>query len=112
MGLVPASTTLDAVYTAMSLSAMPDPAAAVDAAYRTLRPGGRIVVLDTRPFQDRPWTLLNPVIVPFSQYTTNWFPDESILNALDTRFGSIAVTEFNGGTTFIATAQRPKTDET
>ena len=96
----------DAVYAAMTLSAMPNPPAAVDAAYRTLRPGGRIVVLDACPFQDPPWTLLNPVVVPLSEATTNWFPDESIPDALDARFGSVIMTDFNGGTIFVATARK------
>ena len=103
--------TFDAVYASMSLSATPDPASTLDAAYRMLRPGGRIVVLDARPFQDRPWTLLNPIIVPFSKYTTNWFPDESISDALNARFGPITVTGFNGGTIFIATAQKSKQED-
>jgi phosphatidylethanolamine/phosphatidyl-N-methylethanolamine N-methyltransferase len=99
--------TFDAVYASMSLSAMPDPKSTLDAAYRTLRPGGRIVVLDARPFQEFPWTLLNPVIVPLSRWTTNWFPEENILNALDSQFRTTRVTVFNGGTIFIATARRP-----
>ena len=97
----------DAVYASMTLSAMANPARALDAAYRALRPGGRIVVLDAQPFQEFPWMVLNPVIVPLSKYATNWFPEENILNALDSRFGTTRVTEFNGGTIFIATARKP-----
>jgi demethylmenaquinone methyltransferase/2-methoxy-6-polyprenyl-1,4-benzoquinol methylase len=96
----------DAVYASMSLSAMPNPAGAISAAYDVLRPGGRMVVLDARPFQDRPWTLLNSLIVPLSEYTTNWFPDEDIPAALDSNFESVTVANFNGGTIFIATARR------
>ena len=44
----------DAVYAAMSLTATPEPLAAVDAAYDALRPGGRLVVLDAQPFQHLP----------------------------------------------------------
>ena len=41
----------DAAYAAMSLSAVPDPTAAVAAVRRALVPGGRFVVLDAQPFQ-------------------------------------------------------------
>jgi demethylmenaquinone methyltransferase/2-methoxy-6-polyprenyl-1,4-benzoquinol methylase len=95
----------DAVYASMTLSAMPNPAGALDAAYRALRPGGRIVILDAQPFQERPWTLLNSVIVPLSKYATNWFPEEPIPRALDARFDSTTVTAFNAGTVFIAAAR-------
>lgn len=98
--------TFDAVYASMSLSAMPNPAAAISAAYDVLRPGGQMIVLDARPFQDRPWTLLNSLIVPLSEYTTNWFPNRDIPAALDSSFGSVTVANFNGGTIFIATARR------
>ncbi|WP_273838588.1 methyltransferase domain-containing protein [Halococcus sp. PRR34] len=98
----------DVVYAAMTLSAMPNPAGALDAAYQALRPGGRIVVLDAQPFQKLPWTLLNTVVVPLSKYTTNWFPEKNIPTALDSRFASTTVTAFNGGTIFIATARKPK----
>lgn len=97
----------DAVYAAMTLSAMPNPADAVDAAYRVLRPGGRIVVLDAQPFQELPWTLLNPVIVPLSKYATNWFPEEHIPAALNARFESTTMAALNGETIFIATARKP-----
>ena len=97
-----------AVYASMTLSAMPNPTDALHAAYRTLRPGGRIVILDAQPFQEFPWTLLNPVIVPLSKHTTNWFPEETIPTALDARFGSTTVAAFNGGTIFIAAARKPK----
>lgn len=98
----------DAVYASMTLSAMANPAGALDAAYRALRPGGRIVVLDAQPFQEFPWTLLNPVIVPLSKYATNWFPEENIPAVLDARFVSTTATSFNGGTIFIAAARKPR----
>ncbi|WP_049996960.1 class I SAM-dependent methyltransferase [Halococcus sediminicola] len=101
----------DAVYASMTLSAMANPVGALDAAYRALRPGGRIVVLDAQPFQAFPWTLLNPVIVPLSKYATNWFPEANVPEALDARFGATRVTAFNGGTIFIAAARKPEQND-
>ena len=98
----------DAVYASMSLSAMPEPDRAMEAAYRALRPGGRIVVLDARPFQEFPWTLLNPVVVPLSKWATNWFPDTDIPAQIADRFESTRIATFDGGVTFIATARKPE----
>ena len=97
----------DAVYASMSLSAMPESDRAIEAAYRALRPGGRIVVLDAQPFQAFPWTLLNPVVVPLAKWATNWFPDTDIPAGIDDRFESARIVTFDGGVTFVATARKP-----
>ncbi|MGN8217065.1 class I SAM-dependent methyltransferase [Halococcus morrhuae DSM 1307] len=96
----------DAVYASMSLSAMPEPEQAIEAAYRALRPGGRIVVLDAQPFQQFPWTLLNPVIVPLAKWATNWFPDTDVPAQIADRFASTRIATFDGGVTFIAIARK------
>jgi demethylmenaquinone methyltransferase/2-methoxy-6-polyprenyl-1,4-benzoquinol methylase len=95
----------DAAYAAMSLSAMPDPGGVVDETATRLRPGGRLVVLDARPFQDRPWTALNPVVVPVSKWLTNWVPEVDLLDCLGRSFDSVAVTSANGGSILVARAE-------
>jgi len=96
----------DAVYAAMSLSAVPDPAAAVRAAHGLLRPGGRLVVLDARPFRRWPLRALNAVVVPVSRATTNWVPEVDLPEAMRAVFGGCTTEAFNGGTVFVATARR------
>jgi len=96
----------DAAYAAMSLSAVPEPAAAVAAARRSLRPGGRLVVLAARPFRGWPWQLINPVIVPVSRLLTDWVPEIDIPAALRREFEAVEVTGFNAGTIFVARGER------
>lgn len=98
--------TFDAAYTAMSLSAMADPGAVVREAARSLRPGGRLVVLDARPFQSFPGTVLNPIVVPLAKWLTNWVPEVDIPALLRDTFATVSVTDYNGGTMFVATARK------
>lgn len=98
--------TFDAAYAAMSLSAVPDPAAAVRAAHDLLRPGGRLVVLDARPFQRWPLRALNAVVVPVSRLLTDWVPEVDLPDAMGEAFGNCEERDFNGGTVFVATARR------
>jgi demethylmenaquinone methyltransferase/2-methoxy-6-polyprenyl-1,4-benzoquinol methylase len=96
----------DAVYAAMSLSAMPDPLAAVDAAHDALRVDGRLAVLDARPFQEFPLTLLNRVLVPLFEATTNWVPDVDIVGGIGERFEDVRTDAFTDGTLFVAAGRR------
>lgn len=98
--------TFDAAYAAMSLSAVPDPAAAIAAARRSLRSGGRLVVLDARPFEGWPWRLANLVVVPISRRLTDWVPEVDLPAALRREFETVEVTGFNAGTIFVARAER------
>ena len=102
----------DAAYASMSLSAVPDPAAAIEATRTALRPGGRLVVLDARPFQRWPWRLLNGLVVPIAERATNWAPDVDIVAILRREFETVEVSTFNGGSTFVACARRadPETE--
>lgn len=100
----------DAAYAKMSLSAVPDPEAAIGATRTALRPGGRFVVLDARPFQQWPWRLLNPLVVPISEYATNWVPAVDIVDVLRDEFETVRVSSFNAGSIFVACARTADAD--
>lgn len=95
----------DAAYLAMSLSAMPDVEAVLAEADECLRDGGRLVVLDARPFQHWPWRMLNPVVVPLATRLTNWFPALDIPGALRRQFPAVSVRNWHGGSVYIAKAR-------
>jgi demethylmenaquinone methyltransferase/2-methoxy-6-polyprenyl-1,4-benzoquinol methylase len=97
--------TFDAAYAAMSVSAVPDPERAVEAVNRALRPGGRFVVLDARPFAQWPWKLANAVVVPVAEAATNWVPQVDLLSALRSEFEQVDVETFNAGSIFVAVAR-------
>jgi demethylmenaquinone methyltransferase/2-methoxy-6-polyprenyl-1,4-benzoquinol methylase len=97
----------DAAYAAMSLSAMPDPAAAVAAAGACLGPEGRIAVLDARPFQCVPLSLLNPLVEPVFGALTNWRPAIDVPAAIESTFETATVQGYHGGSIYVATGSRP-----
>lgn len=97
--------TCDAAYAAMSLSAVADPERAIEAVRATLRPGGRFVVLDAQPFQESPWTLVNPLITPLAEHTTNWVPEVDLVAALRHEFDAVDITAFNAGSIVIVRAE-------
>jgi demethylmenaquinone methyltransferase/2-methoxy-6-polyprenyl-1,4-benzoquinol methylase len=94
----------DAAHCALALTAIPDPERAVAEVDRVLRPGGRFAVFDTRPFRDRPWTALNPLVERASALATNWHPDADVLGALCDTFGTVEVETENRGTAYVAAA--------
>ncbi|WP_424016343.1 class I SAM-dependent methyltransferase (plasmid) [Halorientalis pallida] len=96
----------DAIYAAMSVSAVPEPERAIDAAKRVLRPGGRLVVLDARPFEQWPWRVANSLVVPMAEAATNWVPEVDLSSALRREFGSVDVETFNAGSIFVALARK------
>lgn len=98
----------DAVYAAMSLSAMPDPAAAVAVAAASLRPDGRLAVLDARPFQRAPLSLLNPLTNPAFEYLTDWRPAVDIPGAIDSTFETSSVDSYHFGSIYVATGVGPR----
>ncbi|MBB6644900.1 methyltransferase domain-containing protein [Halobellus sp. MBLA0160] len=98
----------DAAYAAMSLSAMPDPTAAVTAAAASLRPDGRLAVLDARPFQRAPLSLVNPVTNPVFEYLTDWRPEIDIPGAVDAAFEASSVDSYHFGSIYVATGVRPR----
>jgi demethylmenaquinone methyltransferase/2-methoxy-6-polyprenyl-1,4-benzoquinol methylase len=105
-----ASEQFEAVYLAMSLSAMPDVEAVLATAQDCLRDGGRLVVLDARPFQHWPWQIPNPLVVPLAKRLTNWFPTVDIPALLDRRFDTTTLWDHHGGSIYIARALRGDPD--
>lgn len=97
----------DAAYAAMSLSAVSDPEQAIVAISRSLRPGGRLVVLDARPFTTWPWRLANPVVVPLSRRLTDWVPEVDVPAVLRREFETVTLEPFNAGSIFVALAEKP-----
>jgi len=95
---------VDAVYAAMSVSAMPDPEAVARAARRLLRPGGRMAVLDARPFEG-PWAPLNRAVVPVSRWATDWNPGADVPGAMAAAFGGVDLGTHVWGTVFVAGAR-------
>jgi demethylmenaquinone methyltransferase/2-methoxy-6-polyprenyl-1,4-benzoquinol methylase len=104
------SGSFDAAYAAMSLSAMPPPVAAVETVARCLREGGRLAVLDARPFQPLPLRPLNLVAVPVLKRLTDWDAATDIPGAIDERFETATVDGYNGGTIYVASAAGPRGD--
>jgi demethylmenaquinone methyltransferase/2-methoxy-6-polyprenyl-1,4-benzoquinol methylase len=96
----------DAVCATLSLSAMPDVAAVVDQLWRVLRPGGRLAVLDARPFQAAYGRWLNPLVERAAAYLTNWYPDADIVGAVEARFAETTVETFQGGSIYVLTARK------
>jgi demethylmenaquinone methyltransferase/2-methoxy-6-polyprenyl-1,4-benzoquinol methylase len=95
----------DVAYAAMSLSAVPEPNRAITAAKRVLRPGGRFVVLDARPFEQWPWTLANVVVGPLAKAATDWVPQVDLLAGLRREFEHVDAETFNGGSILVALAR-------
>jgi demethylmenaquinone methyltransferase/2-methoxy-6-polyprenyl-1,4-benzoquinol methylase len=100
----------DRAYTTLALSAMADVDGAVAEVRRVLRPGGRFVVFDTRPFQSWPGTTLNPVLNRVSAWATEWHPDADVLGSLERTFDAVDTEVFLGETTFVSVAERATRD--
>jgi SAM-dependent methyltransferase len=96
----------DAAYTVMSLSAVLEPKRALEAVKEVLRPDGRLVVLDAQPFEEWPWRLANPLVVPVAERATNWEPQVDLPAALRRTFETVAVETFNAGSLFVACARK------
>jgi len=96
----------DAVVSTMAVSAMPEPERVAEEAARTLRPGGRIALLDARPFPRLPWSLANPLVEWLSAWATDWQPEVDVVGALETTFGEVSVSEYVSGAVFVAVARK------
>ncbi len=103
-GRPPVEGPVDAVYASMAISAMPDPAAVAREARRLLRPGGRMAVLDARPFEGS-WAALNRLVVPVSRLATDWNPEADVPGAMAVAFGGVDLETHVWGTVFVASAR-------
>lgn len=95
----------DAVVSTMAVSAMPEPERVAREAARALRSGGRIALLDARPFPRLPWSLTNPIVERLSAWATDWRPEVDVIGALETTFGEVSVSEYVDGAVFVAVAR-------
>ncbi len=96
----------DRAYSTLAVSAMADPDAVAHEVWRVLRPGGRFVVFDTRPYQSRPWTMLNPALNRVSTWATDWHPETDVVGALEDTFETVDTETFLGETTFVSVAEK------
>jgi len=99
-----AAESVDAVYAAMSLSAMPDPESALREATRVLCPNGRLALLDARPFQRGLWRASNPLVIPVARWLTDWNADVDVVRVLGETFEDVSVFDSTGGALVVATA--------
>lgn len=79
------------------------------------RPRRRSTAADhARPFQQWPWRVLNPLVVPISEFATNWVPQVDLVAVLRDEFENVTVSSFNAGSIFVACAltSDPETSET
>lgn len=95
----------DAAYAAMSLSAVSDPRTAIEATADLLRPGGRLVVLDARPFERIPLRPLNLLVRPIARFATNWVPEADLLSAIRGAFDAVDVSSYNAGSIVVVRAR-------
>jgi ubiquinone/menaquinone biosynthesis C-methylase UbiE len=97
---------IDGAIASLSLSAIPDAEGATAAVRRALRPRGRFVVLDVRPFEGAA-RLINPLTKPLFRYATNWHHDRDLVAILRSHFDAVEVESFNGRSVLLASATKP-----
>lgn len=96
----------DAAYATLSLSAMPDAERVIEGIHAVLRPGGRLAVMDARPFQEGLWRALNPLVAPVSTLTTNWHPEADVVGSIRRTFADSECWTTNAGTLYVAVGRK------
>lgn len=77
----------DAAVATLSLSVMPDVDRAVENIHQSLRPGGRLAVVDVGEIPAGGASVLNPLIRRFLRWYANWNPDGNVPESIDRVFG-------------------------
>lgn len=95
----------DAVICVLGLSVIPQYEEAVVRAYRALRPGGNIAVLDAQLYKEFPFMLLNPFVKIFHRlFRAHERPLRTVLNRT---FREVSYREYAGGSYFLYAGERP-----
>lgn len=93
---------VDAILCSYVLAITPQWQAFAQAAQQLLRPGGRMVIVDTKPL-NAPWRWLNPIVVPFA----NWSGAGQIRRATWELCEPNSRHNYLGGFVFVASLSRP-----
>lgn len=97
----------DAAIATLSMSVMPDVAAAARHVHEALVPGSRFVVFDLRTIPSGPLRVVNPLLVYFYRRFANWNPDEDTLDALRRVFDDVDLQRtYAAGTAYTAVATK------
>lgn len=97
----------DVATATLALSVMPDIQTAVENVHDALRSGGRLAVLDVRPFPSGYVRVLNPLVRRFLRWYANWNPAGDVLDALDAVFEDVEILETHfAGATYTALARK------
>lgn len=96
---------LDAVLFSLSYSVLPDPQAALERAWRRMRPGSRIVVMDA----GLPPSLLGRVLGPVARLFVRLSPGDPHSRPWDdlASYGQVATVRFLGGLYYVCVTEKP-----
>ena len=98
----------DAVVVTFALHTMPAAHAVIENVRDTLRPGGRFVVLDSRPISEGPARYCNPLYERLAAWTVNHQRGVDTLALLEATFAEVAVHErYDAGAGYLAVATKP-----
>lgn len=101
-----AQSSIDAAYSAMSLTAIDQPERAIQAIYEALKPDGEFVILDAEPFDSWPWRIANWLVIPVAKLLTDWHPRENLVSVLEREFDAVHVSRYHGGSIVIIRAHK------
>ena len=100
-------TSFDAAVVTFALHTIADAAAVVDHVHDALVPGGRFVVLDSRPIRDGLVRHLNPLYERFTAWAVNHQRGLDTLPLLEERLQRVRVVEtYDAGAGYLAVAQK------